>query len=147
MAAGSCEDSDLAQADAPIVNNDLASIVSNSWGEPASDPTISDAFTIFFQLGAAEGIGFFFSSGDSGYEAPGEDPSPQDQVDFPTSSPYVTSVGGTSLAIGQTTTTSGRPPGAPCSTRWCTSRRRQEVAVHPARQVPGVATTGPAAAA
>jgi len=101
VAAGSCEDSDLAQADALIVDNDLASIVSNSWGEPASYSTISDVFTNIFELGALEGIGFYYSSGDSGYEAPGEDPiSPQDQVDFPTSDPYVTSVGGTSLAIG-----------------------------------------------
>jgi subtilase family serine protease len=103
VAAGSCEDSDLVQADAYIVNNGLASIVSNSWGEPASYSTISDAFNAVFELGAVEGIGFFFSSGDSGYEGPGEDPaSPYDQVDFPTSSPYVTSVGGTSLAIGKT---------------------------------------------
>jgi subtilase family serine protease len=102
VAAGSCLDSDLAQADALIVNNGLASIVSNSWGEPASDMTISSVFDAIFQLGALEGIGFFFSSGDNGYEGPGEDPaSPQDQVDLPTSSPYVTSVGGTSLAIGK----------------------------------------------
>ncbi len=103
VAAGSCEDSDLVQADAYIVNNGLASIVSNSWGEPASYSTISDAFNAVFELGAIEGIGFFFSSGDSGYEGPGEDSiSPYDQVDFPTSSPYVTSVGGTSLAISKT---------------------------------------------
>jgi subtilase family serine protease len=102
VAAGSCADSDLAQADAFIVNNGLASIVSNSWGEPASYSTISDVFNAIFQLGAIEGIGFFFSSGDSGYEAPGEDAlSPMRQVDFPTSSPYVTSVGGTSLAVGK----------------------------------------------
>jgi subtilase family serine protease len=102
VAAGSCLDSDLAQADAYIVNNGLATIVSNSWGEPASYSTMSDAFNAIFELGAVEGIGFYFSSGDSGYEAPGEDPiSPQRQVDFPTSSPWVTSVGGTSLAIGQ----------------------------------------------
>jgi len=102
VAAGSCEDSDLAQADALIVNNGLASIVSNSWGEPASYSTIGDVFDSIFELGAVEGIGFFFSSGDSGYEGPGEDPlSPNDQVDFPTSSPWVTSVGGTSLAIGK----------------------------------------------
>lgn len=102
VAAGSCEDSDLVQADAYIVNNGLASIVSNSWGEPDSSSTISDAFNAVFELGAIEGIGFFFSSGDSGYEGPGEDSaSPFDQVDFPTSSPWVTSVGGTSLAIGK----------------------------------------------
>ena len=60
-------------------------------------------YELIFQVGALEGIGFMFSSGDNGYEGPGEDPaSATDQVDYPTSSPYVTSVGGTSLAISQT---------------------------------------------
>jgi subtilase family serine protease len=103
VGAASCEDSDLANAEALIVDNDLASIVSNSYGEPASYSTINATYDLIFQVGALEGIGFFFSSGDNGYEGPGEDPiSPQDQVDYPTSSPYVTSVGGTSLAISKT---------------------------------------------
>ncbi|HEY5393850.1 MAG TPA: S53 family peptidase, partial [Trebonia sp.] len=102
VAAGSCQDSDLANAEAAIVDSDLASIVSNSWGEPASYSTISATFDLIFQVGALEGIGFLYSSGDSGYEGPGEDSiSPTDQVDYPTSSPYVTSVGGTSLAISK----------------------------------------------
>ncbi|HEX3925088.1 MAG TPA: S53 family peptidase [Streptosporangiaceae bacterium] len=102
VAAASCEDSDLANADAYIVNHHLASIVSNSWGEPADDAVITNVFDLIFQAGAAEGIGFFFSSGDSGYESPAEDSgSDQIQVDYPTSSPWVTSVGGTSLAIGK----------------------------------------------
>jgi subtilase family serine protease len=102
VGAGSCQDSDLANAEAAIVDSDLASIVSNSYGEPASYSTISATFDLIFQVGALEGIGFMFSSGDSGYEGPGEDAaSPQDQVDYPTSSPYVTSVGGTSLAISK----------------------------------------------
>jgi subtilase family serine protease len=55
-----------------------------------------------FEAGATEGIGFFFSSGDDGYEDPNyEDATDQVEVDYPTSSPWVTSVGGTSLAIGQ----------------------------------------------
>ena len=103
VAAASCEDPDLANADAYIVNNHVASIVSNSWGEPFDDATITSVFDLIFEAGAAEGIGFFFSSGDSGYESPAEDSgSDQIQVDYPTSSPWVTSVGGTSLAIGAT---------------------------------------------
>jgi subtilase family serine protease len=103
VAAGSCQDSDLANAEATIVDNGLASIVSNSWGEPASYSTTNATFDLIFQVGALEGIGFTFSSGDSGYEGPGEDSiSAQDQVDYPTSSPYVTSVGGTSLAVSKT---------------------------------------------
>ena len=103
VGAASCQDSDLANADAAIVDTGLASIVSNSYGEPASYATIQPTWDLIFQVGALEGIGFFFSSGDSGYEGPGEDSiSPMDQVDYPTSSPYVTSVGGTSLAISKT---------------------------------------------
>ena len=103
VAAGSCQDSDLANADAAIVDSGLASIVSNSYGEPASYSTINATWDLIFQVGALEGIGFMYSSGDSGYEGPGEDAiSSQDQVDYPTSSPYVTSVGGTSLAIDKT---------------------------------------------
>jgi subtilase family serine protease len=105
VAAGSCTDSDLANAEAAIVDTDLASIVSNSYGEPASYSTINATYDLIFQVGALEGIGFMFSSGDSGYEGPGEDPiSPADQVDYPTSSPYVTSVGGTSLAVSSSKT-------------------------------------------
>jgi subtilase family serine protease len=102
VAAGSCQDADLADALALIVNRDLASIVSNSYGEPAQYSTMNAAFDLIFQAGAVEGIGFYFSSGDNGYEAPAENPaSSMNQVDYPTSSPYVTSVGGTSLAIGK----------------------------------------------
>ena len=124
VAAGSCEDSDLAQADALIVNNDLASIVSNSWGEPASYSTISDVFTSIFELGAVEGIGFFFSSGDSGYEGPGEDPASDRMTRWTSRPPTRTSPrwAGPAWPSARPTTTSGRPPGAPCSTRWCTSR-------------------------
>jgi subtilase family serine protease len=102
VAAANCADTALVQALAFIVNRNLASIVSDSWGDLAESSSLSAAYDLVFQAGAAEGIGFFFSSGDSGYESPGEDPaSTQQQVDFPTSSPYVTSVGGTSLAIGK----------------------------------------------
>jgi subtilase family serine protease len=102
VGAASCTDSDLLDALALIDDNHLASIVSNSWGEPTDDATQIPVFNEIFQVGAAEGIGFFFSSGDSGYESPDEDPgSDMIQADFPTSSPFVTSVGGTSLAIGR----------------------------------------------
>jgi subtilase family serine protease len=104
VGAASCQDSDLLDALALIVDNHLASIVTDSWGEPFDQAASGEvpAYDEVFQAGAAEGIGFFFSSGDSGYESPAEDPgSDQIQVDWPTSSPYVTSVGGTSLAIGR----------------------------------------------
>ena len=101
VAAGSCADADLANALAAIVNRHLASIVSDSWGGQEEEP-IRAVFDLIFQLGASEGIGFFFSSGDFGYNSPLENPfSTHRQVDFPTSDPWVTSVGGTSLAVGR----------------------------------------------
>ncbi|HEU5418034.1 MAG TPA: S53 family peptidase [Streptosporangiaceae bacterium] len=104
VAAASCYDEDLASALSLIVNNHLASIVSNSWGGTEdSDLPFSPIYHQIFAAGAAEGIEFMFSSGDSGYEAPSQDPGFSDriQVDYPTSDPLVTSVGGTSLAIGK----------------------------------------------
>ncbi len=101
VGAASCNDPDLLSALAYIVDNHLASIVSDSWGEPADAAALTSAYDQVFEVGAIEGIGFFFSSGDSGYESPAEDPgSDKIQVDYPASSPWVTSVGGTSLAIG-----------------------------------------------
>ena len=102
IAAASCDDEDLANALAYIVHHRTASIVTDSWGDLADDATLKGVYELIFQAGAAEGIGFFFSSGDNGYESPAEDPgSNRIQVDYPTSSPWVTSVGGTSLAIGK----------------------------------------------
>jgi subtilase family serine protease len=101
VGAVSCTDQDLGNALATIVNKHLADIVTDSWGEPADSSSIS--YDQIFEAGAVEGIGFFFSSGDSGYEDPTYEDGGSDkiQVDYPTSSPWVTSVGGTSLAIGK----------------------------------------------
>ena len=74
VGAASCADSDLLAALALIVDNHLASIVSDSWGEPYDNATLVTTYDEVFQAGAAEGIGFFFSAGDSGYESPAEDP-------------------------------------------------------------------------
>jgi subtilase family serine protease len=102
VGAASCTDQDFGDALALIIDKRLASVVSDSWGEPADNSSEIPVYEEIFQAGAAEGIGFFFSSGDSGYENPSEDPgSDMQQADFPPESPYVTSVGGTSLAIGK----------------------------------------------
>ena len=103
VAAGSCTNEDLAQALAFIVNRHLASIVSNSWGPlPSELPSIPyQLYNTIFQAGAAEGIGFYFATGDNGYNAPEEEPaSDRLQLQFPPASPWVTAVGGTSLAVG-----------------------------------------------
>ena len=105
--AASCYDDDLLGSLSRIVHDNKASIVTNSWGEPTFividgvlyitiDQGLIDAYESVFKHGAVQGIGFYFSSGDSGddlaawgYKHP----------DWPTGDPWVTSVGGTSLAI------------------------------------------------
>jgi subtilase family serine protease len=102
IGASDCTDQGLGNALAYVVNHHAASIVTDSWGEPYDESSLVSVYDQLFQAGACEGIGFFFSAGDSGYEDPNyEDPTDQVQVDYPDSSPWVTSVGGTSLAIGK----------------------------------------------
>jgi subtilase family serine protease len=98
VGARSCRQQDMLNAMAFVVNRHLASIVSDSYGWGESDYELQAAVNAVFQLGAAQGIGFFFSSGDHGYLA--GNPT-RIGVQFPASSPWITSVGGTSLAAGQ----------------------------------------------
>jgi subtilase family serine protease len=102
VGASDCSDQGLGNAVAYVVNTHAASIVTDSWGEPYDTSSLVSVYDGLFEAGAAEGIGFFFSAGDDGYEDPNyEDPTDQVEVDYPDSSPWVTSVGGTSLAIGK----------------------------------------------
>ncbi len=106
--AKSCYDDDLLAAMAQAVTDNEASIVSNSWGEPTyvlvdgvKTPVIDDALvaayeSVFVQA-ATQGIGFYYSSGDNGDDVAAWGIK---QTEFPTSDPWVTSVGGTSLAVG-----------------------------------------------
>lgn len=84
-----------------VVDRKLATIVTNSYGfageqlpygfmKPVQDTTLQAVLT---------GIGVYFSSGDSGDQTGGKAGVPP-QADFPASLPYVTAVGGTSLAVG-----------------------------------------------
>jgi subtilase family serine protease len=86
-----------------VVDHHLASIVTNSYGfstellprgyvKSVNDTAIE---------AAATGIGLYFSSGDDSDET-GGDPAnwPFATPDWPASSPWVTAVGGTSLAVG-----------------------------------------------
>jgi subtilase family serine protease len=82
-----------------VVDDNTASLVSNSWGDVEESETtdLVAAYEQVFLQGATQGIGFLFSSGDNGDEVAN---SGTKQADSPTSDPYVTSVGGTSDAIG-----------------------------------------------
>ncbi|HEV2640780.1 MAG TPA: S53 family peptidase [Actinocrinis sp.] len=110
--ANSCNDPDWLSVFKTIVNTHSADLVSDSWGGVVysttgnEDPAVEAEYNQVFIQGAIEGIGFNFSSGDCGAEDPATgcgnaDTSTTPQADFPTSDPYVTSVGGTSLAIGK----------------------------------------------
>jgi subtilase family serine protease len=118
--AGSCYDNDLLAALAQVVSDNQASIVTNSWGEPTFvqvcdakgrncqvfatiDQNTVDAYENVFKRGATQGIGFYFSSGDNGDELAAFG---FKHPDWPTGDPWVTSVGGTALAIGQNGTRS-----------------------------------------
>ncbi len=109
VGARNCADG-LDEAMTRIVDQHLADIVSNSWGDLSEHYTqaMIDAEESIFKQGAVEGIGFYFSTGDCGYEVPGtpcqarygDAGSTHRQTDMPTSDPWVTAVGGTSLAVG-----------------------------------------------
>jgi subtilase family serine protease len=102
VGAKSCQDTDLDDAIAYIVNHHSADIVSNSYGnlgEVVSQADWKRTLKIHTQA-AIEGIGFYYSSGDNGDES--DNPQytgPLPAADFPATSPYATSVGGTSLGI------------------------------------------------
>lgn len=97
-----------------VVTEDLAQIVSMSWGAPENLFGASGFFVYFngesfpnypflnyyFQLGNAEGITFFAAAGDEG--AYGGTTTSYGGVLFPASSPFVTAVGGTSLFVNVT---------------------------------------------
>ncbi|MFZ3557075.1 MULTISPECIES: S53 family peptidase [unclassified Streptomyces] len=100
VGAASCYDDDLLDSLGKVVDNHLADIVSNSWGdiEANQTPELAAAYDQVFQLGAVEGIGFYFSSGDNGDNVASTGTK---QVDTPANSAWVTAVGGTSLAVGK----------------------------------------------
>ncbi|WP_333770309.1 S53 family peptidase [Streptomyces sp. IBSBF 2435] len=115
VGADSCTDEDLLSAVTTIVDQHLADVVSNSWGEimhttDNADITASEiaAYEQVFKEAAVEGIGIGFSAGDCGDSSPlaaatganCQADTARAQADWPDSDPWVTSVGGTALGIG-----------------------------------------------
>ncbi len=72
VGAASCYDDDLLDSLSKVVDNHLADIVSNSWGDVEANqtPDLAAAYDQVFQLGAVQGIGFYFSSGDDATRSP-----------------------------------------------------------------------------
>lgn len=80
-----------------IVDYHLADVVTESFSIAESAFSRADvaAWSLTFEQGALEGIGFNFDAGDGGNNANGVG-----NASFPASDPWVTAVGGTSLEIG-----------------------------------------------
>lgn len=86
-----------------IVDQHLASMVSNSYGfsGEALPPGFIKPYNDILIQAAATGVGVYFSSGDSGDETGGNPANfAQATPDWPASSPFVTAVGGTALGVG-----------------------------------------------
>jgi subtilase family serine protease len=81
--------SDFTWAFDQIVDQHLADVVTDSW---TTSPGEAAAYEQDFQMGATEGIGFYFSAGDSG----------RSDNAYPSSDPWSTSIGGSSIGITQT---------------------------------------------
>ena len=100
VGAQNCIDG-LFDAEQNVIDNGLANVVTNSWGDTAGDllddVATKTAFDDLFMLADTTGISVLFSSGDDGdnFDAVG-----LSSADYPASSPFVTAVGGTSLKIG-----------------------------------------------
>jgi subtilase family serine protease len=85
-----------------VVDRKLATIVTNSYGFSSEALPMGFMKPLYDTMtqAAIEGIGIYFSSGDSGDETGGTGNLAIATADWPASSPLVTAVGGTSLAIG-----------------------------------------------
>ena len=97
-ASASCYDQDFLATLQRVADDNKASIVTNSWGEPEldSDPTLATQYQQVYLQGATQGISFLFSSGDNGDEVANTGTK---QADSEANDPYVTAVGGTADAI------------------------------------------------
>src|SRR5437879_12153970 len=82
-----------------VVDKQLAQIVTNSYGFNTEllAPGFIKPYEYTILQGAVEGIGIYFSSGDNSDESLVQG---YRTTDWPASSPFVTAVGGTSLAVG-----------------------------------------------
>jgi subtilase family serine protease len=81
------------------VDHHVADVISNSWGLPEEFVSRGEihALNAVFQQAAVQGTGVYFASGDDGDNRAVVGAR---SAGFPDSSPWVTSVGGTSLAVG-----------------------------------------------
>ena len=107
VGAQNCIDG-LFDSEQNVIDNGLANVVTNSWGDDAGDllddVATRTAFDDLFMLADTTGMSVLFSSGDNGdnFNLFG-----LSSADYPPSSPFVTAVGGTSLKVGASGQQSG----------------------------------------
>ncbi len=91
----------LFNTDQKIIDDHLASVITDSWGQTGGDllSTASSraAFDNVLQMGAATGVSVLYSTGDEGDNGVYFGTA---VPDYPASSPWATAVGGTTLAVG-----------------------------------------------
>jgi subtilase family serine protease len=102
VGAQNCLDTGLLAAEQKVVDNHLADVVTNSWGDTGGDlfddVATKTAYDDVFIMADSTGITVQFSTGDDGdnFQELGVS-----VADYPAVSPFVTAVGGTSLKIGR----------------------------------------------
>jgi len=97
--------SGLDNAWAETIDNHVADVITNSWGNDTDDINLlgTDVVEFYEQFSteaALTGITVNFSSGDAGDQTAGGTDLPSKTVDFPADLPLVTGVGGSSVLIG-----------------------------------------------
>lgn len=99
--SAAAEPSDKALLDAfhRLIDTNKVDMISNSWGadEAEMDKATTAAYQQLFTQAAAQGMPILFASGDDGDGSMG-DGSDKPVPEYPASDPWVTSVGGTTLA-------------------------------------------------
>jgi subtilase family serine protease len=100
-----------------VVDRHLASIVTNSYGFPTEVLPVGfiKPFEETIVQGVVEGIGIYFASGDNSDESSVEG---YTTADWPASSPFVTAVGGTTLAVGASNNYLFETPWGTTTTKW-----------------------------
>lgn len=97
-----------------LITTQAANVISNSWGAPEPESgTAINYFHPFFEMAGLEGITVLAASGDQG--SAGYDSAVPNSIMWPGDDPYVTVVGGTTLAMSGTVSTTQNPVNGPPS--------------------------------
>ena len=118
-----------------VVDGHLASIITDSWGDGGGDlldsPGSRRSFDNVLLMADGTGVGVQFSSGDEGDEF---STLGMTVADYPSSSPYQTAVGGTSLQVGKGNARIGE-------LGWSTSKSTLCTPLTAAEEFPGCSTS------